>query len=131
MLCQQTAAEAAHRSEGNQEQETPVPPPIEDVAGKDHQQVLPPTAAKNEPIEQENYRQENQELEGIKEHPPVAVFLGSLTTLAVEDGKEDANCQGGGHHDDVPQLGRRCLNRSIHQWLRLCNGVRSRFSKGV
>ena len=59
---------AAQRGEGNEQQETPVPPAIEHIAGDQQQHVLPPPATEHEPIEQEHYRQKYQECNRVKQH---------------------------------------------------------------
>ena len=63
MLKQQTAGIAAQRGKRNQHEETPVPPAVEDVAGKYYQHVLPFARRTCKPIEEEYYWQENDELE--------------------------------------------------------------------
>jgi hypothetical protein len=68
ILYQQTAIEAAQRREGYQDQEAPVPPAIEHVAGRHYQQILPLALLEHKPVEQEHDWQKDQELERIEEH---------------------------------------------------------------
>ena len=53
---------------GNEDQKKKpeVPPTVENVTCNDNKQILPPTPTKHEPIEKEDYRQENQKLERIE-----------------------------------------------------------------
>ena len=75
-LHQHPTAPRAERGEGDKEQEAPVPPAVEDIAGHHHEGVLQAQlplrladeAVKDEPIEQEHYRQEYRELDGVEEH---------------------------------------------------------------
>jgi len=58
-----------NRREGNQPEEAPIPPPVEDIAREQEQHVLRPEAAlHNEPIQPEDDRQEEQEFRGVEEH---------------------------------------------------------------
>ena len=52
---------AAQRGDDNQEQEAPVPPAIEHVAGKQHKQVLPAQPLRQCPVNQERDGQEEEE----------------------------------------------------------------------
>ena len=74
LLHQHPTAPRTERGEGDEEQETPVPPAVEDIAGHDHESVLQTQLplrlaeepVKDVPIEQENYRQENSKLDRIE-----------------------------------------------------------------
>ena len=59
---------AASRRDGDEDQEAPVPPAVEDVARHYDQQVLPAQRPEHEPVETEYYRQEDQELKRIEQH---------------------------------------------------------------
>ena len=62
-LDEQAADIAAGRGERYQSQEAPIPPAVEDVTRQDDQQILPAPLTKDEPVEQEHYREKYQELE--------------------------------------------------------------------
>ena len=49
---------SAERGKRNQNEETPVPPAVEDVAYRHYKEVLPTQRLENKPIEQEYYWQE-------------------------------------------------------------------------
>ena len=70
------AQKRAQSGEGDEDQETPVPPAVKDIRRDDNQHVLDcqlvlasayPSVA-DEPIEEKHYRQEKQKLNGIEEH---------------------------------------------------------------
>jgi hypothetical protein len=71
-----TAEEREDSGDGNQDQETPRPPAVEDIAGQNDEEVLPKKLArtrtqhiaKNEPIEQKDDWQENGICERIEKH---------------------------------------------------------------
>ena len=52
------AGKTAERGKRNQNEETPVPPAVEDVAYRHYKEVLPTQRLENKPIEQEYYWQE-------------------------------------------------------------------------
>lgn len=61
---QEPAGVAAQRREGDQHQKPPVPPAVEEVAGPYDEEVLRPQAAvEHEPVEQEDDRKKQCELE--------------------------------------------------------------------
>ena len=70
----ETAEEREDSGDGNQNEETPRPPAVEDIAGQDNEEVLPEKLArrgaqhiaKNEPIEQKDNWQENGICERIE-----------------------------------------------------------------
>ena len=72
----QAAAPRAERSEGDEQQKTPVPPTVEDITGHDNECVLhaqlpfrlADETVENKPIEQKHYRQKYRELDGIEKH---------------------------------------------------------------
>ena len=75
----QSTGKTAQGSDSNQYQESPVPPTVEDIAGDYYEEVLPQQLAfalahgvvKHEPIEQEDYWEEEGEFEGVEEHGSV------------------------------------------------------------
>ena len=70
---QQTRPEAARGGEGNQEQEPPVPPSVEDVGHHHDEEILQlEVLSEDEPIEQKHYRQEDGEFYGVEKHLPDA-----------------------------------------------------------
>jgi hypothetical protein len=68
MFNQHTTVETANGRKDNQEQESPVPPAIEDITGHYNQQVLPFALLEHKPVKHEHYRQKHQELKRIKVH---------------------------------------------------------------
>ena len=73
---EQSATPGAERSKSNEYQKTPVPPAVEHIARYNNKGVLQTQlplrladeAVEHEPIEQEDYRQEYRELDGVEEH---------------------------------------------------------------
>ena len=73
---EQAAAPRAERGESDEQQETPVPPAVEHIAGHHHKSVLQPQlplrladeAVEDEPIEQKDYWKKNRKLHGIEKH---------------------------------------------------------------
>ena len=72
----QPAAPRTERSESNEQQKPPVPPAVKHIACHHYESVLQPQlplrladeAVEDKPIEQEHYRQEYRELDGVEEH---------------------------------------------------------------
>ena len=75
-LHQHSAAPRTKRGECNKQQKTPVPPAVKNITRHHHESVLQPQlvlrladkAVEDEPIEQEDYRQKQGELDGVEEH---------------------------------------------------------------
>ena len=65
---EQTAKEAAERSDDNKYQETPIPPPIKDITRHEDEQILPPQLLEDKPVEQKHYRQEDHKCKRVKKH---------------------------------------------------------------
>ena len=73
---EQAAAPRAERGEGDEQQESPVPPAVEDVTCHHHEGILQTQlplrladkAVEDEPIKQEYYWQKYCELDGVEEH---------------------------------------------------------------
>jgi hypothetical protein len=68
MLDEQSAEKAAERSDDDENEKTPIPPAIKDVARHEDEQILPPQLLEDKPLEQEHYRQENHECERVEKH---------------------------------------------------------------
>ena len=75
-LHQHPAAPRAEGCKGDEEQKTPVPPAVKHITRHHHESVLQTQlplrladeAVEDEPIEQEDYRQKQGELDGVEEH---------------------------------------------------------------
>ena len=63
-------------SDSNKNQESPIPPAVEDITGDYYEEVLPQQLAfttthrvvEHKPIEQKNYRKEDEKFKGVKKH---------------------------------------------------------------
>ena len=86
---QQTRPETARGRECNQEQESPIPPSVEDVGHHHDEEILQlEVLTEDEPIEQKHYRQEDGEFYGVEKHlskgfrcdtpPPAGKCCGNL-----------------------------------------------------
>ena len=65
----QDAAEVgACGGEGDEEEETPIPPTIEEIGCCEDKEVLPAQGAPEEPVDNEDNRQEESELQRIEQH---------------------------------------------------------------
>jgi hypothetical protein len=66
---------AAKRCEDNQEKESPVPPPVKNIAGKNKKSILPTKPVVQHPIDAKHNRQEKCVCYRIKCHSVAPVLL--------------------------------------------------------
>ena len=91
---EQSTTPRAERSESDEQKEPPIPPAIEHITRHYNESVLQPQlvlrladeAVENKPVEQEHYRQEEGELDGVEEH---SIIFGCKNTTIINSALQE------------------------------------------